>query len=121
MQTKQVIILRSDLNMPKGKLVAQGSHGSNHFLYKIVMGLAVLTDVQKDWLENSHTKITLKVKSEAELDLIYEKALELGLEANMVIDNGLTMFNGVKTKTCVCIGPDESMKIDMVTKDLGLL
>lgn len=39
----------------------------------------------------------------------------------MIEDNGLTEFHGVKTKTCIGIGPWVSEEIDKFTKHLKLL
>ena len=136
-KTKQVIVMRTDLNMRKGKMVAQGSHASIAFLTRnanIDMEGYVLpksddaTFVQsfnydyakevKEWMENSFTKICLGVSSEAELDEIYKKAEDAGLTVHMVIDNGLTEFKGEKTKTCLAIGPHYSEKIDAITGHL---
>lgn len=44
----------------------------------------------------------------------------MGLNAHLVIDEGLTEFNGVKTATAVAIGPNKSDLIDVLTKDLKL-
>lgn len=75
----------------------------------------------KDWMENSFTKICVGVSSEAELDEIFKKAEDSGLTVHMVVDNGLTEFNGVKTKTCLAIGPHYSEKIDVITGHLKLI
>ena len=72
-------------------------------------------------MEESYTKITCSVDSEQELDEIYNKAKKAGLETHLIIDNGLTEFNGVPTKTIVAIGPHYSEKIDPITKHLKLL
>ena len=40
---------------------------------------------------------------------------------NPVIDEGITMFNGVKTFTCIGIGPYYSEEIDKFTGSLKLL
>ena len=54
-------------------------------------------------------------------DDIYNKAKDAGLNVCEIIDNGLTEFHGVKTKTCLAIGPDLSDKIDPITGNLKLL
>ena len=78
-------------------------------------------DEAEDWMRNSFTKICVGVKSEEELDEIYKKAEDAGLTVHMIVDNGLTEFNGVKTKTCLAIGPHYSEKIDKITGHLKLL
>lgn len=128
--TKQVIVMRNDLNMRKGKMCAQSGHASMAFLTRegfledeqgaFVTALQNPLEVD-EWMKNSFTKICLKCNSEEELDEIYQKAKDAGLVVHMVIDNGLTEFNGVKTKTCLCIGPHDSYKIDPITSHLSLL
>ena len=132
--------MRTDLNMRKGKMIAQGSHASMAFLTRdanvdiegyvlpksndATFTKSLNLDFAKEvdeWMENSFTKICLQVNSEAELDEIYTKAKEAGLTVHIVIDSGKTEFNGVPTKTCLAIGPHYSDKIDPVTKHLKLL
>lgn len=133
--TKQVIVMRTDLNMRKGKMIAQGSHASMAFLTRSggffqssledhrAFHNEQMTNLEEaeEWMKNSFTKICLQVGSEAELDELYNKAQEAGLTVHLIIDNGLTEFNGVKTKTCLCIGPHYSEKIDPITSHLRLL
>lgn len=127
--TKQVIVIRTDLNMRKGKMIAQGSHASMAFLTRngmidsdkfLNIQMTNLKEAQ-EWMQNSFTKICVGVSSEAELDEIFKKAEDAGLTVHMVVDNGLTEFNGVKTKTCLAIGPHYSEKIDAITGHLKLL
>jgi PTH2 family peptidyl-tRNA hydrolase len=136
MATKQVIVMRTDLNMRKGKMIAQGSHASMAFLTRegkveMVSDCCPYPSFRnnfidhpleiKEWMENSFTKVCLQIGSEAELDEIYNKAKEAGLTVHMVIDSGRTEFNGVPTKTFLAIGPHFSEKIDKITGNLKLL
>lgn len=130
---KQIIVLRKDLNMRKGKMVAQGAHASLGVLLKGgVFGGQVtdqdggsltlnLTPGMRAWLEGRFTKICVSVGSEAELIAIHDKALASGLPAVLIKDAGLTEFGGVPTFTAVAIGPDHKDKIDPVTGHLPLL
>lgn len=128
MNVKQVIVMRKDLNMRKGKMVAQGAHASMKF---ITDGMSfnsedntasiLLDDDLSEWLGNSFTKICLYVESEEELDMAYQAARDAGLRVSMIEDNGTTEFNGVKTKTCIAIGPNKSDEINIVTGHLKLL
>jgi PTH2 family peptidyl-tRNA hydrolase len=134
--TKQVIVVRKDLNMRKGKIAAQASHASMSFLTRRMtympdkaleqdMGyrysLRRLSEAEKHWLENSFAKICLYVEDATELLAVYEHAKTLGLEVNIIVDSGRTEFHGVPTTTCIAIGPDWCDKIDEVTKQLKLL
>lgn len=124
---KQVIVIRSDLKMRRGKEIAQGSHVSMSFLVQRIKdkknGLIYEQDFSEEertWLDGSFTKICLKVNSEQELFEIHEKAKAAGLTSHLIIDNGTTEFKGVKTPTAVAIGPHESDKINLVTSHLAL-
>lgn len=124
---KQVIVMRKDLNMRKGKMVAQGAHASlKVFLDSITSTseLEISIKINADmlsWIDGTFTKICLGVDSENELDSLYEKAKSEGLLCSMIIDNGLTEFSGAKTKTCIAIGPADSSSIDKITSHLKLL
>lgn len=137
MNTKQVIVIRKDLNMRKGKLAAQASHASMAFLTKgmyigqpeldwspIIMNTEYvgreLSEIQH-WLNHSFRKICVYVNSEQELDELHAKALEKGLISHLIIDNGATEFNGVLTKTCLAIGPHYDDKFEGITNHLPLL
>lgn len=128
MNTKQVIVVRKDLNMRKGKIATQVAHASMKVLLdrrtpNLMSGLTtiVLTDAMQHWINNSFTKICVSVNSEDELDAIYQNAIDSGIPAAMIIDSGRTEFNGVLTKTCVAIGPDLVENVDKITSGLPLL
>jgi PTH2 family peptidyl-tRNA hydrolase len=75
----------------------------------------------KEWLNGSFTKIVVYVKSEEKLMQLYEKVQKAGLRVSLIIDNGTTEFGGVKTKTCIAIGPHSAERIDPFTKKYPLL
>lgn len=136
---KQVIVVRKDIQMSKGKMAAQVAHASlkavmdaayrstsgpdtmgQNFAMSI-FGFKVGSPIQV-WLDNERfTKICVYVETEKDLDMIYESAKMAGLPCSLIIDNGLTQFNGVYTKTCVAIGPDYPDKIDPITGSLKLV
>lgn len=130
---KQVIVMRSDLKMPKGKLVSQGAHASmaallnqalvhpleDSSIKEIVIPLS--NSPLKDWLTDSFTKVVVKVNSEEELLSVYQQAQKQGLICSLIKDNGTTVFNGVPTLTCCAIGPDDIEKINQITGHLSLL
>lgn len=126
MEHKQVIIMRKDLNMRKGKLVAQGAHAS--------MG-AILGQMTKNgntmtldlgdqrlapWVTGRFKKICVYVNSEQELIDVYNNAKQANLICSLIEDSGLTEFHGVKTLTAVAVGPDQEDKINQVTGHLPL-
>lgn len=138
---KQVIVMRKDLNMTKGKMVAQGSHASLGVILRMMNdGKSVQEEVPEivgdtysltlhvkvnsnldDWLRGVFKKICVSVQSEEELIGIYEQAINKNLPVVLIEDVGLTMFNGVKTKTCLAIGPANEEKIDEITGHLKLM
>lgn len=127
MEKKQVIILRKDLNMRKGKMVAQGAHASMAALLLLAKKdnnklILSLDDINLDgWLNDKFKKITLGVNSLDEMDKIYQEALKNNIVCSYIIDSGLTEFNGIPTPTAICLGPDFSDKIDIITGKLSLL
>lgn len=120
---KQVVVIRKDLNMRKGKLVAQGSHACMaDLLQKWLAGVKKedLNEAEREYYLVHFRKICLYVNSEEELDAIYANAKLAGLIVHMIVDSGLTEFKGVKTKTCLAIGPNADAEIDKITGHLPL-
>jgi len=124
---KQTIVMRKDLNMRKGKMIAQGAHASVANVLRILeakekgnVNKKHLDDLEK-WLKDSFRKITLYVNSEDELINIYNMAKESQLNVSLIEDNGDTEFKGIKTKTCLAIGPHNNEDIDKITYNLKLL
>jgi PTH2 family peptidyl-tRNA hydrolase len=119
--TKQVIVIRRDLRMRRGKEIAQGAHASMAWLRQRIMPhLTPAGRAERSWLDVSMRKVTVKVGSEQELLDVYDQALAAGLVVEMITDRGLTEFGGVPTRTCLAVGPDYDDRIDPVTGDLGL-
>jgi PTH2 family peptidyl-tRNA hydrolase len=122
MDTKQVIIVRKDLNMRKGKIAAQVAHASMKvFFDRMKEDKIIISKAMKEWVEGSFTKICVYVESEEELLALYKKALDADIPCALIKDNGNTEFHGVPTHTCVAIGPDYIDKIDAITGGLPLL
>ena len=129
---KQVIVMRTDLNMRKGKMAAQASHASMAVildmmsseyteLYETRKLVLPIGSALEQWVSGSFKKICVGIGSEAELLALYEKAKDLQLPTALITDSGLTEFNGVPTHTCIAIGPDFPERIDYITKELKLL
>lgn len=124
MKTKQVILIRKDLKMRRGKEIAQGSHASMEFLVSRLRSTRragdtfYLDEHTIAWIENGAPKICLRVESEKELVALHEKARSLGLRSYLIRDSGRTEFSGVPTLTACAIGPDPGDDIDQVTGDL---
>jgi PTH2 family peptidyl-tRNA hydrolase len=137
MRTKQVIVVRKDLKMRRGKEIAQGAHASMAVLTNNLIGypfkwhlfpflfckfiyLFLSHKPLRTWLTGRFTKVCVTVDSEEELKQIYTKAKNAGLLCSLIQDAGLTEFGGVPTYTTVAIGPDEEYKINEITGYLKL-
>lgn len=110
---KQVILIRQDLKLPKGKAVAQGAHASVDAVLKSDK------DIVKKWKQQGMAKIALKVENEKELYKYIQSAKDNGLITSIITDAGRTVV-APGTTTCGAIGPEEDSKIDVIVGDLKL-
>lgn len=108
-----MIVLRKDLGMRCGKMVAQGAHAVEMVLDQGV-GLQAL------WRHTGRAKICCRVESEDELLAIYKQAQAANLPCSLVRDAGRTEFSE-PTYTAVAIGPCFPQHVDPITGDLRLL
>lgn len=116
---KQVIVMRKDLGMRKGKMIAQGAHAS---MAAVVKDKKVLKhEFISEWLNGPFTKICVSVNSEAEVVDLYMEAKEAGMPCSLIKDAGKTEFDGIPTITCCGIGPGPAEKVDKITGELPLL
>jgi PTH2 family peptidyl-tRNA hydrolase len=111
---KQVILVRDDLKMTKGKMSAQVAHASTESLLK-----SHKDDIAK-WRDDGMKKVVLKVKDDAELLKYKTYAEDAGLVVGLIVDAGRTQLEP-GTMTCLGIGPDKEEKIDKVTGGLKLV
>jgi peptidyl-tRNA hydrolase, PTH2 family len=123
---KQVIVVRKDLGMRKGKMIAQGAHAS----LKVLLDAGALAGdtftlatwpALGAWLGGRFTKICVSVESEAALDAVVERAHAANVPCALVVDSGATEFHGVPTKTCCAVGPAWADEVDAITGALPLL
>jgi len=129
-EPKQVIVMRRDLKMRRGKEIAQGAHASlkvftNCRQYPISSEhrwVSKGTSEITEWLTNGrYKKVCVRVDSEEELLAVFNQAQEAGIPSALILDAGLTEFDGVPTYTCCAIGPDKSTLVDPITGHLKLL
>ena len=113
---KQVIVLRKDLNMRKGKMIAQGAHAS----MKVVLENMDHPYI-KEWLNGRFAKIAVSVDSEQELLDLLENAKLHTIPCSLIQDAGFTEFHGNLTNTCIAVGPAPIELVDKVTRHLKLL
>jgi len=113
---KQVIVIRIDLKMSRGKTVVQAGHAA---ISAAEEARKKHLDWWKAWLEEGQCKIAVKAKSEEELLRLIQKAKTLHLPYALICDRGLTELPP-NTITCVGIGPAPSNQIDKITGNLPL-
>lgn len=110
---KQVILVRTDLKMDKGKMSAQVAHASVEAVLQ-----SDAKDVE-DWRAEGMKKVILKVPSLPELIKHHKHAKKDKLVSVLITDAGKTFFKKA-TKTCVGIGPAEDAELDRVTGHLKM-
>lgn len=111
---KQVMVVRNDLKMGKGKIAAQCCHGSLG-AYKKADSLKI-----KKWEMGGTAKVVCKVGSLDELLELKKLAVINKVPHYLVVDAGKTQIP-TSTTTVLAIGPDEDEIIDRITSDLKLL
>jgi peptidyl-tRNA hydrolase, PTH2 family len=111
---KQVIVMRADLKMGRGKIAAQACHAS--------LGAYVRANDSKikKWEQEGGKKVVVKVDDLRELFEVYEMVKGSEIPHYLVQDAGHTEIPK-STITCIGIGPDEDEIIDKITQDLKLL
>ena len=125
---KQVIVMRKDLNMRKGKMCAQAAHASMKVWFDRMtvcaddaVRVGGLTPEMISWAQGIFTKIVVGCDTERDLFDVIAAAREANLPAALITDCGATEFNGVPTNTCVAVGPAEAEVIDKITGGFKLL
>ncbi len=114
---KQVIVVRTDLGMSKGKLAAQVAHASVIAAFKTYRDKREWFDA---WWSSGQKKIVLKASSVEELLKLVDEARRRNLPVAVVRDAGLTELPP-GTLTAIAIGPAPSRLIDEITGRLKLL
>jgi len=112
MELKQVIVVRSDLKMGKGKVAAQVAHAA--------VSAADKSNYKTEWVARGQRKTVLKVSGEKELLAVFAAARDAGLPAALIEDAGHTQLQP-GTKTCVAVGPAPEDELDRITGELKLL
>lgn len=113
---KQVIVVRTDLGMGKGKIAAQVGHAC-------VLGAEHVRKSNPDWFSewwHGQEKVVVRVSGLRELQEVKMHAINLNLPWSEVTDAGHTQISP-GTTTCISIGPAPERLVDRVTGDLKLL
>ena len=141
---KQMIVMRRDLKMRKGKIAAQAGHACveavlmalarEHRLDQVRLATAedgsptwVYLDSDgtphtalSDWFDAGVAKVCVYVDSEEALLDIADQGRERGFAVALIRDAGLTEFHGEATYTCLAFEPLRAEDIDPITGGLPL-
>ncbi len=113
---KQVIAVRTDLKMGRGKIAAQVGHAC-------VTAAEAARASHRDWWDawwDFQEKVVVRVSGYDDLEDIRREAARAGLPYYMVRDAGRTQL-APGTATCVSVGPAPERMVDRITGDLSLL
>jgi len=114
MDLKQLIIVRQDLKLPKGKTAAQAAHAS------VEAVLRSEKELVREWRQHGMAKIVLKVPDEKTLLWCLQQAKDAGLTTALITDAGKTVV-APGTKTCIAVGPAPVEQLDKLFSELKLL
>lgn len=135
---KQMIVVRRDLKMRKGKIAAQAGHACVNAVLMALSRENLLSKVSFDeegmtltgvsdadsplcqWFLHGEAKICVYVDSEEALLEIDRKAKEAGILSALIQDAGHTEFHGEPTFTCLALEPQLPEKVDPITGELPL-
>jgi PTH2 family peptidyl-tRNA hydrolase len=139
-KSKQMIVMRRDLKMRKGKIAAQSGHACVEATLMALAREGRLGEVRvspgedwvyleddgreptalSDWFEAGVAKVCVYVDSEEELLDIARQGRERGFAVALIRDAGLTEFHGEPTYTCLAFEPLHAEDIDPITGRLPL-
>ena len=142
-KSKQMIVMRRDLKMRKGKIAAQAGHACVEAtlmalarekrlgqvrvddygrvrLARPLFGEGSQTSALTDWFDSGIAKVCVYVDSEEELLDVARQGDEAGFTYALIRDAGLTEFSGEATLTCLAFEPLPADKIDPITGELPL-
>jgi len=114
---KMVIVMRTDLDMSLGKMIAQACHAA---VSASETTKRIQTKHWRRWRDEGAKKVALEAESLEELEALAMKAEELDLVNELIQDAGHTEVPP-GTVTCLGIGPNQAQKIDKITGKLPLL
>ena len=139
-KAKQMIVMRRDLKMRKGKIAAQAGHACVEAVLMALAREGRLNDVcvtpdeswvyladdgaqpspLTDWFVAGVAKVCVYVDSEEALLELAAKGREEGFLCALVRDAGHTEFHGEPTYTCLAFEPLYPEQIDPLTGELPL-
>jgi PTH2 family peptidyl-tRNA hydrolase len=114
---KQVIAVRTDLGMSKGKTAVQVAHGA---VSAAERARITKQEEWRAWMREGQKKVAVRVGSEEEIMELRKQAITHNLPNAIIRDAGMTELPP-GTLTVIGIGPAKGEAIDEVTKELKLL
>jgi PTH2 family peptidyl-tRNA hydrolase len=114
---KMCIVLRMDLNMSTGKLIAQAAHAA---VGASELGKKENHKAWRRWRDEGAKKVALEAESLEEIEELAEKANKLDIVNILIQDAGHTEVPP-GTVTALGLGPDRSDLLDKVTGSLPLI
>ncbi len=114
---KQVIAVRTDLGMSRGKMAVQVAHGAISAAEKTRISHQ---EIWRAWFREGQKKVAVRVASEEEIMELRRLAIMESLPFAIIRDAGMTELPP-GTVTVIGIGPAKSEDVDKVTGDLKLL
>lgn len=114
---KQMIVVRTDLGMSKGKAMTQACHVA---VKASIMALNADPETYNAWDDEGYKKVTCKASSLDELKRLETASIDAGLPHYLVADRGYTELPA-GTITALAIGPALNERIDPITANLKLL
>ncbi len=140
-KAKQMIVMRRDLKMRKGKIAAQAGHACVEATLLALLRDGKLDELRAtpeldwifvdepedaeptpvvDWFNAGVAKVCVYVDSEEELLDLHRRAKELGFISALIRDAGHTEFHGEPTYTCLALEPLYADQVEPLTGDLPL-
>ncbi len=111
---KQIIVVRKDLKMSKGKMAAQVAHAA------IETFRSSTPSKRLRWLRGGQKKVVVYARNLEEFKSILSKCKKMKINHAVIYDAGLTEVPP-HTPTCIGIGPDEEERINKITGNLPLV
>lgn len=117
LEFKQIILVRTDLKMGKGKIAAQASHASVLATLQAQRDKKIWYDA---WFKQGMKKVVVKITDEAELQHVFQLGAKNKLPRAYINDAGHTQLEP-GTATAAALGPAPVSIIDPITKKYKLL
>lgn len=119
-ECKMVLVVRTDLQMGKGKAAAQCCHAAVA-LYRMMLRGETAQNLQllNRWESLGQAKITLKCDNQEDMDMLYAQLISMNINSYIVHDAGRTQIEA-GSATVLGLGPAPLVVLNQVTGGLKL-